>query len=300
MEGERAVLALAAAQHGVVTSRQVADAGMSRDEVRHRVVTGRWEPVRHGVYRVGGAPTTWRQALAAACLATGGVASHRGAAALWGLVESSCGVLEVTVPRNRSPRGAGAVLHRSADLSPTHVTVRCGIPATTPVRTVVDLGAVVPAPEVAAALNRAASAGLLAVADVEWFLHDVGRQGRAGAGVVRRVLDDLALGHDPPRDILEPRVRRALTTARLPPAEHAWPVHRASGAVVARVDVAWPEHRVAVTVHGYAPGGRRHRPPPPDAELRALGWRVVPVAWTEVVRSPGRAVRPVAAVLRKR
>lgn len=66
--------------------------------------------------------------------------SYRSAAALWGLLPSSEGLIDVSVPgdggRSRRP---GIRLHRSLSLLPAAVTARGGIPATTPARTISDL-----------------------------------------------------------------------------------------------------------------------------------------------------------------
>ncbi|MGH9000088.1 MAG: hypothetical protein ACRDY7_11940 [Acidimicrobiia bacterium] len=43
------------------------------------------------------------------------------------------------------------------------------------------------------------------------------RQGRHGAGVAGLILDERALGADPPDGLLEPRMARLLRRAQLPP-----------------------------------------------------------------------------------
>src|SRR5690242_9547098 len=81
--GDGAIAALAARQCGVVTTAQLAAAGLTRNAVAHRVKTGRLTPLHRGVYQVGpiAAP---RGREMAAVLATGGVLSHHSAAAVWG------------------------------------------------------------------------------------------------------------------------------------------------------------------------------------------------------------------------
>ena len=65
--------------------------------------TGRWELVHDRVYRIVGTPLTWRGQVLAACWAGGmrAVASHRTAAELWRLPGRSTTVVEITCPRWR-------------------------------------------------------------------------------------------------------------------------------------------------------------------------------------------------------
>lgn len=75
----------------------------------------------------------------------GAVLSHRDAAALWELRQSSSAAIEVTVPSLNGRRGQrGIRVHRSGRLGPDEVTVRDGIPVTTVARTLLDLADVVP------------------------------------------------------------------------------------------------------------------------------------------------------------
>ena len=66
---------LAAGQLGLVTRKQVLDAGISVHTLHDWVRRRRLEPARRGVYRVAGAPTSWEQSLLVACL-SGGSDSH--------------------------------------------------------------------------------------------------------------------------------------------------------------------------------------------------------------------------------
>src|SRR5437016_1482122 len=74
--------------------------GVTSDMVDRRVASGLWQRVYPGVYRLAGVPTTWQQALFAACLAwgDGAVISHRAAGALWGFPGFGPSI-ELSVPR---------------------------------------------------------------------------------------------------------------------------------------------------------------------------------------------------------
>jgi very-short-patch-repair endonuclease len=294
---ERALVDLASVQHGLVTRSQAVDLGFSDSSIHKRCLSGGLDALHPGVYIVGGAPDTWHQRMLGACMAAGGlaVASHRSAARIWGLLGDNGG-LELTVCRPRAPRPRGVVWHRSRDLVPRHTTVREGIPVTNPMRTLVDLGAVVKPWVVEDALDRGLSTRLVSMSAVEWMLHDVARPGRRGCGVLRKVLDERALGQAPPDGLLEPRMARLLRDHGLPPAtfQHDIPGTRF------RVDFAYPEARLAIEVDGYDPHGTR-KAFDADRErqntLVLLGWTVLRFTWPQVVRRPGQVANQVRSAL---
>src|SRR3954471_3504767 len=79
------VAAVCSRQYGLCTRDQLLDLGWTRHEIDGAVARGLLVPVQPRVYAIGGAPDTPERALLAACLASGGVASHRSASRLWGL-----------------------------------------------------------------------------------------------------------------------------------------------------------------------------------------------------------------------
>ena len=64
-------------QHGLVTRAQLLAAGLTERQIDRRLGTGQLLVVHEGVYRLPPVKPTYEQAVLAACLATGGVASHR-------------------------------------------------------------------------------------------------------------------------------------------------------------------------------------------------------------------------------
>jgi very-short-patch-repair endonuclease len=294
---DRELAALAAGQHGLVTRAQAAALGLTKAALQWRCDAGSLRALQAGVYVVGGAPDTWHQRMLGACLAAGGlaVASHRSAARLWGLLGEE-EIVELTVCRPKSPRPAGVMWHRSRDLVPAHSTVRNGVPVTNPMRTLVDLGAVVKSWVVEDALDRGLSARLFPLSAVEWMLHDVARPGRRGCGVLRKVLDERALGTARPDGLLEPRMARLLRDAGLPRPtfQYAVPGTRY------RVDFAYPDARLAIEVDGYASHGTRTAFEADRDRQNCLvlaGWMVIRFTWTQVVRQPGSVAAQVRAAL---
>lgn len=139
------VAAIAARQHGVISAKQLRDAGISKDAIRRRVRQGHLHRLHKGVYAPGHPGVSqdgrWMAAVLA-CDQDGrkAVLSHRSAAELWGLLSVSRSLLDVTVPGDGGRRErTGIRVHRSTTLSPADVTYRRRIPVTSLTRTIKDL-----------------------------------------------------------------------------------------------------------------------------------------------------------------
>ena len=136
--------ALAASLHGLLTSRHLHHAGLTRHAVATAVAHGFLTHERDDVYACAGAPITERRTIMAAALAAGpgAWASHSTAARLWELELPRAAVsskVELTVRRGRMPDLEGVVLHRTLHLARGDVTRVDSIPVTSVARTVVDL-----------------------------------------------------------------------------------------------------------------------------------------------------------------
>lgn len=134
---------IARAQYGLITRHQLAQSSVSPDTVKRWLGKGRLQLVHPTVYRMAGAPLCWQQRILAAVFGAGAgaVASHRTAARLWGLIDED--VVEITVPAPRWVRLEGVQVHRSAETGRRWLGRRRGIPATKPLRIMVDIGGVV-------------------------------------------------------------------------------------------------------------------------------------------------------------
>ena len=121
MELDAAVAAIAAAHHGLFAQHHLHELEVTKHLVARRLAAGRWERLYEDVYRMAGAPPSWRASLLAACWAGGhrAVASHRSAAALWGLPSGRQDLTEITCPRWRRARHDGLVVHESMALNPS-------------------------------------------------------------------------------------------------------------------------------------------------------------------------------------
>jgi very-short-patch-repair endonuclease len=290
---------LASGHHGVFSYTDAIRAGFTKRTIYGRISTNRWERLHAGVYRLNGAPSSWRQQLFAACLALGrgAVASHRAAAALWHLAGYDPGILEVSVPRGRRPRERGVLVHQVV-LLPVDVTAVEVIPITTPARTLLDLAAVSPADAVEDALDDALRRGLVKLPRLRWRAEELGP--RSGAKVIRRLLDARTATVGSPQSVLETRLLRLLRRAGLPTPECQHEI-RDHGRLIAVVDFAYTEERLAIEADGYRWHSGRARWQHDLArrnELTKLGWRVIHVTAHDIVRRPDSTVQTVAAALR--
>jgi hypothetical protein len=148
-----------------------------------RRAEGDWVELVPGVLRFASASPTFRmRAMAAALWAhPDGVVSHLSAARLWEL-EGIVGAtpVHVTVPPPRRLRHADVVVHRSADLGPADRASTFGIAVTSPVRTVLDLAAVVDESQLELAIEDALRRRLFRIGQLE--RRAAARRGKGFAG----------------------------------------------------------------------------------------------------------------------
>jgi hypothetical protein len=215
------------------------------------------------------------------------------------LVEPRNDIVEITVPRHRCPRTRRATIHRSTDLVVDHTTVRNRIPVTNPLRTIVDLGAVLPAEQVEEAVDTGlAPPSLFSIAAIEWMRNEVTGPGRSGCGVLGKILDERALGDEVNDSLLEPRMARLLRRAGLPPAIFHYAVTTPGGVFLAEVDFAYPELRLAIEVDGFNVHSTPKRMSKDFVRQNGLvpyGWYVLRFTWRQVVREPEMVFRTIAA-----
>ena len=126
----------------MVSRRQLVALGFSPRGIEEWVRTGRLLRLHRGVYAVGHDRLRIEGRWLAAVIACGpgAVLSHRDAAQLWEIRQSSASMIDVTVPsQNGRLRRRGIRVHRSGRLTSDEVTTRSGIPVTSVARTLLDL-----------------------------------------------------------------------------------------------------------------------------------------------------------------
>lgn len=276
-----------------------ADVGMSRSQRRTRVDRGQWEPLHPGVLRDTAAPRTDDQRLLAACEYTGGIASHRAALWLWELCAGSLEVVEVTVTRPHAPRPTGVVVHRSLDVASALVSRRRGIPVTTPLRTLVDAGAVLPKLLVASALDVAVARRLVSAGAAEAEVARLSKRGRRGVGVLRSVLEERdCVGRHP--SVLEAKGIQLVRRGTLP-LPHVELIAGPNGEF--RLDFAWENVLLAWELDGWewhSSYEAVRRGKARNNTLVGQGWAILQHDWFDIVRRPTAVLAEVTAVYRER
>jgi very-short-patch-repair endonuclease len=282
-----AVDELTRAQHGLITTAQAVKAlGPSRKA--RWVQERRLMSVQPSVYRMAGAPETWHQSLMAAQLTVDGVVSHRSAAELWGLIQPA-GYVEVSVRAgtNRTIRPP-AIAHRIGDLHPRLAVEREGLKITDAVRTVIDLGLVMPWFLVHRAMAKGISNKAFQVSEIRVLRDALARPGRNGTGIVKAILDGDLLILSKEESELERRFTGLSRKHNLPELAIQHEVWNA-GRFIARVDAAMPALLLAIEIDGF----EHHSTPEAFQRDRSrqnalvrLGWTVLRFTWHDVVHRP--------------
>lgn len=199
--------------------------------------------------------------------------------------------VEVSLARRRERRRPGIRVYRTRALPADEVEVIEEIPVTSPARTLIDIGAFVSPNQLEHVVADAERRGLVLRAHL--IRHLERHRGRRGVATLRAVLDD-----EPAftRSAAERKLLRLVRTASLPS-----PVTNARVGSH-EVDFLWPHQRVIVEVDGYQWHSDRaafERDRVRDAELQALGYRVVRVTWRQLQREPRVVLARIASVLRR-
>ena len=92
---------VAKGRFGVASWEEARGCGLSDRQILRRIAIGVIDEAAPGALVVGAAPRIWEQEVAVAVFASGldAAASHMTAAALWGMLNTSGGRVDVVVPR---------------------------------------------------------------------------------------------------------------------------------------------------------------------------------------------------------
>jgi very-short-patch-repair endonuclease len=291
---------LADKQHGVITRQQLLQAGLSSDEIDSRIATGRLHRTWRGVYAVGRPRLTHHGWWMAAVLACGrrSLLSHVSAAALWRIrpmkgdpraERRRPAVIHLSVTGSATRLRAGIRVHRRSDLPETDRGSWQGIRVTCPARTLIDLGGMLRAAELEAAVNEADRLGLIDPESLRSAVED--HQGCEGVGALRRLLDRSTFVLTDSE--LERRFIRLVRQAGLP---EPLTQQRVNGF---RVDFYWPELGLIVETDGL----RYHRTPSQQARDRGrdqahLAAGLTPLRFThaQIAYERGRVVAVLGSV----
>lgn len=294
------IVAWARRHHGLITLDAWRQAGRSSRSY-HRAVDAQFlQPLLPGVAALAGREIGAVERIAAGVLAFAPVlVSHRSGAHLWdGPVEGDRPVDLITTDRRRHTDQPGYVLHRPRDLERLRPTTRHGLPTTSPLRTLLDLGAVVPPRRVLDVLEHLIVGGRVTPLQVERALDLHRRSGRDGVAALAWALAQVQEGVATPDSRLELVCARVFRRAAL----DGWVFQPTIEGY--RVDFAFAAERLIVEVDGWrvhaAEIARWERGLERDLLLAAQGWVVVHLSWAMLTKQPDKAVTRLAAALARR
>lgn len=204
----------------MATRDQARAIGATKTTIRNLLRSGAWLPSSARVLRSSAAPVTARARVMAAVLDVSGPAwaSHRTAAALWGVPGFDLVPPEtIALHADRHVVGALGRVHRGRDLPARWLTVLDGIPVVRPELMVLQLCGSEHPGRAERALDNAWRRRLLSGRSVEALLADMGDRGRTGIGLLRELFAGRGVGYVPPASGLEARFESILDQHGLPP-----------------------------------------------------------------------------------
>jgi very-short-patch-repair endonuclease len=298
---DRLIAVRVAANHGIVTRRELLADGISRTAIRRRLGDGTLVERHPGVllHAAHAANPSRHSHMLAAVRACGDDAalSHESAAELHGIWQRPSGRIDVTSTSNQAAtRTAGFDFHRrTRDWNASDVTIVDGIPVTSALLTCVQLGTWATPHQIARIIGEARFRELIDIADLAQAVDEAGPA--PGIGNVRDGIELHLAGSAGTRTRGEDRLHEAIVAARLP--KPLVNVRGATGLAGVELDFVWPRHRVVVEVDG-----PQHRIEAAaasdqlvDEQLVAVDWLPLRFVSLDVWRRPDRVVHRIRRAL---
>jgi very-short-patch-repair endonuclease len=264
----------------VFRGRDAVSAGLlTRSQLRGRA----WRRLFQGVYVDSSVPISYVQRCAVArafCLPAGAVIAGRSAAAMYGAgLDDPVDAVEVLVPCGiRLVPYTGLILHQGDVLTSERRQIR-GMAVTSPERTGWDLACWLAPVEAVVFVDRMLARGITIPTALGRYL-DRRRVEVPPPRGLRRFTELLALADGGSESPQESRLRARLVLAGLPRPHTQFTVVDRTGRFVARVDLAWPDVKVAVEYDGLWHVGSKQQIHHDRQRLNALvgaGWTVLHV-----------------------
>jgi Protein of unknown function (DUF559)/Transcriptional regulator, AbiEi antitoxin len=273
--------AIAARQHGVITTAQLVQSGLTYSGISKRAAKGRLHRKYPGVYAVGQPRLSQQGEWIAATLACGlgAYLASFNAAVHMKLWRRRVTAIHVLKPRGRrTPHGVHAHTYRRLD--PRDVTVHDGIPVTTVPRTLIDLSDVLTAHQLANVIHEAAFRKRFNERAVRAAMHRA--NGRHNLHILDKALALNKAGSAGTRSELEDRFLSLTSKSGLPEPLVNTRVEDLE------VDFHWPGLNLIVEVDGPAHSRPRTKREDDerDARLRAAGHTVLRILDHEIDHRP--------------
>ena len=290
-ERERLLSSVARDQRGIFTLAQGLASGFPRTTITGRAQRGVYEAIYPGVYGLAGSEESWHRAVLAAVLSTPtpAAASHQTAAYLWGITSLRSDVIEVVTLRHRRLDRPPFTVHESKDLLETDIALIDGIPVTTAVRTVVDLGASASPRFVERCLDAGLRKKLFTAWQVRCFIARVARPGRTGVGTIRPLIEERLIWNTITESDLEDLFRAVVGPSPFPMPDPQYRVFAPAGDFVGRFDFAYPTRLSLIETdsegwHMDPVSFQRDREK--QNRAHALGWTVYRFTWRQLIDDP--------------
>lgn len=285
---DEAVARACSTRHGCIVERQALELGMTKHQIEWRLRRGRWRRLMRGVYSIGGAPPTWEQRAFAASEWAGPTAalSHGAAARMWRVDGFADDPIRISVAGRRVRPRPDFQVDNVDDRLVAQIVVIDRIRVTSMKRMLLDLAAIND-PRFEHALDQCIRRRRDMLGQLTLMLEDAWAARRRGVKVLHDAIAERLPGGAPSQVDLADTLRRLIRTSPLPLPEPEHPVRLPTGVI--HVDLAYPSARLAIECDGYAWHMDRasfERDRTRDAELMALGWRVLRFTWAQITFRP--------------
>ncbi len=290
----------ASLHHGVFSRAEARAYGVSNDQLKRMIARGEAVRIYPSTYRLVMHQETWFARARAATASTNGVISHRGAAALWGIDGFRPGRIELTVDYKKPITRPNITIHRTRQFNLIDACELNGLPVTGASRTILDLFAVLQPSRMQLALDAALRMKLVDWPDLRNVLDAHSEHGRDGCGKIRAFLDAVDTSARVPDSRWNRQVADAFFDAGLPEPRLEFEVRRGDGSFVARVDLAYPRHRVAIeldSVRWHHNQKSFEADPRRKNALLLEGWRVLTFTWSDFTNFRSQMISTVRAAL---
>lgn len=275
---------VASRQFGLLSRYQALACGLDRNAIAHRLRCGRWQLYLPNVYKINGAPKSWEQQAYGACLwaGDGSVLSHAAAARLWDFNGFSSAAVEISTSRPKRNVSLPFKVHRVSRHLANEVETGLDIPVTSVRRTILDLTGI-RHPRAERVLDQALARDQTSLGAMWLLYEEEWTRGRRGIAILRSFLHDRTQGEVPDDSELEFLLDAIVRDFALPQPVRQHPIELSDRTV--RVDYCYPDFRLIVEADSYAFHGDRatfDSDRERDAELQALGWRVLRFTWAQL------------------
>lgn len=307
LDADRLVTEIAVAQHGVFASAQAAHAGLTERQRRHRVESGRWVRLAHGVFGLPGFPDSWDRQLWVAHLhaRSAGTVACRSATLRHGVntIDVTNGHPNDLITPRRSGRALeGTRRFRTDTLLPSEIVVIDGLPTTDPTRTLVDLSEVARIGRLEETAETFILTGRTTIEQLT-ATHERLRSPARPALMMQRLLDVIGpTAEQVGRSELERMLAIALERAGLPTPHWEYPLPTVTD-MRAFVDCCWPDVRWIVEADGRRWHDRRRQADKDDArdlEAARLGYLTTRVRYSMLSNDLDGTVEMLLDVYRQR